>query len=96
MASFASEEEAIGLELLKAANESLGDRFQLKLRLSNSDQDAERWDARYFDRELEKLEVEPVKVWVCGTPAMNQVFEKAREELHEKHTFLTQNVFEVL
>ena len=97
-ASFESEEEAIGLQLLTAANDALGDRFELKLRLSNNNQFARtsRWDSRYLDDELEKLKEEPVKIWVCGTPVMNQVFERAREELKEKHTFLTRDVFEVL
>ena len=97
-ASFASEEEAVGLHLLRAASDAHGDRFELRLRLSNGNQDAgaKRWDSRYLDEELGKLQEHPVKIWVCGTPAMNQVFEAAREELQAKHPFLTPDVFEVL
>ena len=52
-ASFANEEEAVGLELLRAANEKLGKRFQLKLRLSS--QTSQRWDINFLDKEFSQL-----------------------------------------
>ena len=92
-ASFANEEEAIALDFLQAASEALGDRFELRLRLSDGAREAEtaRWDAKFIDEEMCKLGVQPEKIWVCGTPVMNQVFENAGNELHESHAFHHQN-----
>ena len=86
-ASFANEAEAIALDFLQAASEALGDRFELRLRLGDGAREAEtaRWDAKFLDEEMCKLEVQPEKIWVCGTPAMNQVFENAGNEIHESH-----------
>ena len=86
-ASFASEDEAIALDFLQAASESLGDRFELRLRLSDGSRETStgRWDSEFLDAEMSKLDDQPAKVWVCGTPGMNQAFEKAGDDLHEAH-----------
>ena len=87
--SFASEEQAIGLDFLRAANDALGDRFELNIRLGDSG--ATRWDSTTLNDEICKLNEYPVKMWVCGTPSMNQLFEKARDEILEDHALLRRN-----
>lgn len=76
-----SKQEGIGYELLEGLQEVTKKRglknFELIVRLSGS---GSRWDADYISRQLsihEHLE----KVWVCGPPAMNELFDRTFETL---------------
>jgi NAD(P)H-flavin reductase len=84
-ASFASREEAIGLELLEGLAEitkSLGlKNFHLELRFSNSGV-ATRWDREFIMRNIDIWNKEGLKkAYVCGPPVMNELFDRTIDSL---------------
>ena len=51
------------------------DNFELIKRFSN--ENSERWDAAFIKRQVEIFSKGNLKkIWVCGPPKMNEVFEK--------------------
>lgn len=74
--TYFNRQQACGLRLLEALDALGSPHFELKLRLS--DQKSRRWDQGYL---LENLPEKCEKLWVCGTPQMNESFEKAFHNL---------------
>ena len=68
------------LELLQQLKSK---HFELVLRLS--DQKSRSWDQGYLQ---ERLPATCEKLWICGTPMMNEVFEKAFHKLAPKFPYL--------
>jgi hypothetical protein len=68
------------LRLLKELNSK---HFDLVVRLSS--QKSARWDEKYLANVL-PLTCE--KLWICGTPVMNDVFETAFHNLAPKYPYL--------
>jgi len=78
--TFASEEESIGLELIKALHD-LCEKKQLEtFKHFPRAKGSPRWDSPYFFskfRELETSKATYKKAWVCGPPMMQELFDKA-------------------
>ena len=89
------EAEAIGIELCKALYEctqKMGlTNFDLKLRL----QGGPRWDYDFIEEEMSKLG-NAKRVFVCGAPSMNEVFDRAFEQLSAKTSVNWENKLELL
>ena len=84
-ASFATREDAIALELLEGLHDitkTLNLRnFHLELRFSNSGV-AHRWDRDFITRNIDIWNKEGLtKAYVCGPPAMNELFDRTIESL---------------
>jgi NAD(P)H-flavin reductase len=84
-ASFASREDAVALQLLEGLAEitkTLNLRnFQLELRFSNSGV-ATRWDRDFIIRNIDIWSKEGLsKAYVCGPPAMNELFDRTIDSL---------------
>ena len=80
--SFPRKEEAVAIEMLEAlqsVTQKKGlNNFELMVRYSN--QNKGRWDEDFVERQLEVLsKVDLKKIWVCGPPVMNEVFDKTFE-----------------
>ena len=86
-ASFQNEENSIGLDLCQALldlNQKLKLRnFKLTVRYSEPKKDEKtdqvvkprRWDKSYIQEELYPLKGRIARIWVCGPPVMNQIFD---------------------
>lgn len=76
-----SAEEAIGIELLKhyqSICEKQGlTNFKLVLRLGDAIDKGPRWDQAYIEKELKPLAGQIRKLYACGAPSMNEIFDKA-------------------
>jgi len=90
-ASFRSEESSIGVELcnkLTLLNEKLGlANFKFIPRLAEGPQTTKRpprWDEDFIEKTLLPHAGKIKRVWVCGAPIMNQVFDMSFETLAEK------------
>lgn len=87
--SFESEAESIALELLEAFD-SFCKRFgylsfELTVRLKQERRSTRLWDKDFIREEIEKLDISEIqRIWVCGPPAMNELFDKAFQELIEE------------
>ena len=79
-----SEEHAIGLTLLQYAeavsNHLKLDIFELKLRLSTM-KNVPRWNEKFIEDQLTPLAGNIRKLYVCGSPAMNECFDRTLETL---------------
>lgn len=85
--SFQSRDQAIGLDLIEALvdlNKALGlDNFEATVRLSVTDgPKLPRWTPQYVESELSGKTLS--KVWVCGPPAVNEMFDKTLGDLKDK------------
>ena len=49
-----------------------------------SDKDKKRWDRGFLKEQLESYE-DIHKIWVCGPPVMNQLFDLLLAEMGPKH-----------
>ena len=79
--SFQDRDQAIGLDViekLEQVNKKLGLRnFKAIVRLSVTDgPKLPRWTPQYIEDELQPLAGRMKRVWVCGPPAMNEMFDK--------------------
>ena len=84
--SFQSKSESVGLEFCEALHNYCKKQniknFEVVVRLSREGINPERWDQEFILKELRKHNPQDVrKVWVCGPPPMNEVFEKAIHEI---------------
>jgi NAD(P)H-flavin reductase len=98
-ASFASREDAVGLELLEGLQEitkSLNlKNFHLELRFSNSGV-ANRWDRDFITRNIDIWKKEGlVRAYVCGPPPMNELFDRTIDSLVQQQV-LSRSIIEVL
>ena len=80
--SFAHRGDSLGLELCEALTqfnkENGQSNFEVIIRLSREGVNAGRWDQAFIEREVMKYKPHDLKrVWVCGPPAMSEVFERA-------------------
>ena len=87
--AFQSREQAIGLELIEAlenVNQVLGvDNFKVTVRLSETEgPKLPRWTPEYIEKELLVNHGKLKKIWVCGPPAMNEMFDKTLGNLTDK------------
>ena len=87
--AFQSREQAIGLELIEAlenVNQVLGvDNFKVTVRLSETEgPKLPRWTPEYIEKELLVSQGKIQKIWVCGPPAMNEMFDKTLGNLTDK------------
>ena len=88
--AFQSREQAIGLDLIESlqkVNEARGlNNFKATVRLSQTDETPKlpRWTPEYIERELTPLSGEIQKIWVCGPPVLNEMFDKTLGELLPK------------
>ena len=87
--SFQSRAQAIGLELIEALeklNASLKlDNFTATVRLSETEGPRlPRWTPEYIQSELAVYAGNIQKIWVCGPPAMNELFDKTLGGLLDK------------
>ena len=83
--SFQSYEESIALQLLEAfqqycqRNGKLS--FDLHIRLSDDSKTGTIWDKEFVQAEILKQNVGEVeKIWVCGPPKMNEMFDRTLNE----------------
>ena len=90
-ASFADRDTAIGLDLIEACEkvkEKLGRvNFKATVRLSKTDEGAPklpRWTPAYIQEELTPLAGKMKRVWVCGPPAVNELFDRTLNDLKDK------------
>lgn len=90
-ASFSDKENALGLELMKAleaVNNKLGiSNFKAVVRLSKVEEGMTklpRWSQTYVEEELIPLAGKMKKVWVVGPPAVNEIMDKALDNLSER------------
>ena len=75
--------QSCGLRLLELLQQLKSMHFELVLRLS--DQKSRRWDKGFLE---ERLPATCEKLWICGTPMMNEVFEKAFHNLAPQFPYL--------
>lgn len=71
-------------ELVSVCQKTGIDNFELKLRLSDSQEKQPRWDKAFIEAELTPLAGSMKKVYVCGAPAMNEIFDRSLEQLAPK------------
>ena len=98
--SFQSRASAIGLDLIEALekiNEKLGfDNFKATVRLSETDSPNDpklpHWTPEYIERQLAGYAGQLKKIWVCGPPALNELFDKALDGLLDKLEILKHQV----
>jgi NAD(P)H-flavin reductase len=77
--SFPKKEEAIGFEMCQLLNDlcqSQGmNNFQFVSRFSNISK--ERWDTAFLEKRLQEYDSQNLgRLWVCGPPSMNELFDK--------------------
>jgi len=81
--TYFNRKQSNGLRLLELLQGLKSKHFELVLRLS--DQKARRWDQAFLDEKLPKT---CEKLWTCGTPQMNEVFENAFHKLAPGRPYL--------
>ena len=74
------------MEALVNINTMLGqDNFKLVCRLSETDgPKLPRWTPEYVESELTPLKGRMKKVWVCGPPKVNEMFDKTLGDIKDK------------
>ena len=87
--SFADREQAIGLELIEALekiNMKLGlTNFKATVRLSKTEGERlPRWTPDYIENQMTPLAGHIQRIWVCGPPMVNQIFDKTLEKIKDK------------
>jgi len=81
--TYFNRKQSCGLRLLELLAAMKSKHFELVLRLS--DQKSRRWDQGFLAERLPKT---CEKLWICGTPQMNEVFERAFHNLAPKFPYL--------
>lgn len=86
--SFENRKDALALELLEGLYEISQKKglknFDLIIRLS-SEKAGSRWDADFIKRQFKIRDGETIsKVWVCGPPVMNEVFDRTFETMRNE------------
>jgi len=81
--TYFNEEQSVGLRLLRLLKELNSKHFDLVVRLSS--QKSPRWDEKWIASILPPT---CEKLWICGTPVMNDVFESAFHTLAPKYPYL--------
>jgi len=81
--TYFNEEQSCGLKMLRLLKELNSKHFDLVVRLSS--QRSPRWDQKYLANCLPST---CEKLWICGTPVMNDVFENAFHHLAPKFPYL--------
>jgi ferredoxin-NADP reductase len=81
--TYFNDEQSVGLRLLRLLKELNSKHFDLVVRLSS--QKSPRWDEKWIASILPPT---CEKLWICGTPVMNDVFENAFHKLAPKYPYL--------
>lgn len=81
--TYYNEEQSVGLRMLRLLKEMHSKHFDLVVRLSS--QKSPRWDEKWIAGILPPT---CEKIWICGTPVMNDVFESAFHNLAPKYPYL--------
>lgn len=97
-ASFTNPDEVLGKELIEGlqtiCKKKGVDNFELIYRFSN--QKPLRWDSAFIDRQLQIHQRQSIKrIWVCGPPVMNEVFDKTLELIGPQYG-VTRHHYEVM
>jgi NAD(P)H-flavin reductase len=86
--SYRSEKEAVGLKLLEAIHgyfkRTGNPSFELIVRISGK-QKTPTWDQAFIEAQLNGTYDKLLKVWVCGTPAMTETFDRALTTMSRQH-----------
>ena len=87
--SFSERDQAIGLEVVEAlekVNQKLGlNNFKAIVRLSRCEGRKEpRWTPDYIENQMTPLAGHIQRIWVCGPPMVNQIFDKTLEKIKDK------------
>jgi ferredoxin-NADP reductase len=81
--TYFNRKQSCGLRMLELLQQLKSKHFELVLRLS--DQKSRRWDQGFL---AERLPATCEKLWICGTPQMNESFENAFHKLAPKFPYL--------
>jgi hypothetical protein len=81
--TYFNRKQSCGLRMLELLQNLKSKHFELVLRLS--DQKSRRWDQGFLS---ERLPATCEKLWICGTPQMNEVFENAFHKLAPRFPYL--------
>ena len=83
-ASFHTRADALGIELLEALDakqKSSGKLYELHLRIKSELKGQQaRWDADFISKQVE-ANAKATKIFVCGPPSMNELFDRTIEPL---------------
>ena len=61
--------------------------FDLKLRLKDREKQGTEWDENFIRSEILKFETSEIeRIWVCGPPKMNEMFDKSFGKLIDDGT----------
>jgi len=84
--AFSNKDSAIALKFLQLANELESKNFELRLviRSGEDGHDNTKWDQKNVVGALQALPEVPEKVWVCGPPYLNEMFDKIAPALRTK------------
>jgi hypothetical protein len=85
-ASFENKKDGLGFDLLEGLYEVTKKlnlkNFDLVIRLSVT---GSRWDADFIKRQIQIRSSETIeRIWVCGPPVMNELFDKTFEEMRQE------------
>lgn len=84
-ASFSNRGDSLGLQLCEALDQFCKDKgiknfmFVARLRLENINK--ERWNDAFIEKAIKSMKSQ--KIWVCGPPAMSEIFERFLYKLNE-------------
>lgn len=81
--TYFNRKQSSGLRLLELLSHLKSKHFELVLRLS--DQKARRWDQGFLS---ERLPETCERLWICGTPQMNEIFERSFHNLAPRFPYL--------
>ena len=99
--SFENRKDALALEIIEGLYEITQKKglknFDLVIRLS-SEKAGSRWDGNFIKRQFKIRAGETIsKVWVCGPPVMNEVFDRTFESMrNEGELTLSKSSVEIL
>ncbi|CDW78413.1 cytochrome b5-like heme steroid binding domain containing protein [Stylonychia lemnae] len=97
-ASFPNEEQVLCHDLIQGLQDivSKNDEKNFELILRISSQSKQRWDEQFIQRQLEvQTQTDLRKIWVCGPPSMNELFDKTLDANATKYN-LNRNQWEIL
>ena len=101
--SFADRETAIGLDLIEMLQNVCAKlnltNFKATVRLAkaNGAPKPPRWNTEFIEEQLKPHDGKIERVWVCGPPAMNQLFDEGLESLNKSNRLpLSQDRIEIM
>lgn len=59
--------------------------FDLFVRFKKEDRNAKKWDKDFIVREMKKFDSSEIqRIWVCGPPKMNEMFDRVLTSLDDE------------